>query len=135
VVSALRSLDGRKGVSSHTFTLPEGRCVRLLVNLDRGMPERVVREELESLNIRVQGVMQLRSGFRDQDPAKDRPPTPHFIVSVARGPEVSKLRSLTELCGLRVSVESYVAPKGPLQCKRWQRFGHTQLTADTRPDW
>jgi len=43
---------------------------------------------------------------------------------VAREPEVSKVRSITELCGLRVSVESYVAPKGPLQCKRCQRFGH-----------
>jgi hypothetical protein len=76
-VSALRSLDGREGVSFHTFTLPEDRCVRLLVkNLGRGMPESVVREKLESLNIRVQGVTQLRSGRRDQDPAKDRPPTP-----------------------------------------------------------
>ena len=56
-VSALRSLDGREGLSFHTFTLPENRCVRLLVkNLGRGMPESVVREELESLNIRVQGV-------------------------------------------------------------------------------
>ena len=53
-VSALRSLDGKEGVSFHTFTLPEDRCVRLLVkNLGRGMPESVVREELESLNIRV----------------------------------------------------------------------------------
>jgi hypothetical protein len=91
-VSALRSLDGREGVSFHTFTLPEDRCVRLLVkNLGRGMPESVVREELGSLNIRVQGVTQLRSGRRDQDPTNDRPPTPHFIVSVARGPEVSKV--------------------------------------------
>jgi hypothetical protein len=70
--------------------------------------------------------MQLRSGRRDQDPAKDRPLTPHFIVSVARGPEVSKVRSITELYGLRVLVDSYMAPKGPLQCKRCQRFGHTQ---------
>ena len=63
-------------MSFHTFTLPEDRCVRLLVkNLGRGMPESVVREELESLNICVQGVTQLRSGRRDQDPAKDRPPT------------------------------------------------------------
>jgi hypothetical protein len=45
-------------------------------------------------------------------------------VTVARGPEVAKVRSLTELCGLRVSVEKYVAPKGSLQCKRCQRFGH-----------
>jgi hypothetical protein len=99
--------------------------VRLLVkNLGRGMPESVVREELESLSIRVQGVTQLRSGRRDQDPTKDRPLTPHFIVSVARGPEVSKVRSVTEIRSLRVSVEMYVAPKGPLQTKRCQRFGH-----------
>ena len=90
-------------MSFHTFTLPEDRCLRLLVkNLARSMPESVVREELESLNIRVEGVTQLRSGRRQQDPAKNRPPTSHFIVSVARGPEVSKVRSLTELCGLRV---------------------------------
>jgi len=100
-VSALRSLDGGEGVSFHTFTLPEDRCARLLVkNLGRGKPESVVREELESLDIRVQGVTQLSSGRRDQDPAKDRPLTPHFIVSVARGPEVSKVRSINELCGL-----------------------------------
>jgi hypothetical protein len=31
VVSALRSLDEGEGVSFQTFTLPEDRCVRLLV--------------------------------------------------------------------------------------------------------
>jgi hypothetical protein len=101
--------------------------VRLLVkNLGRHMPESIVREELESLGIHVQGVTQLRSGRRDQDPTKDRPPITHFIVSVARGPEVSKVQSITELCGLRVLVEPYVDPKGPLQCKHCQHFGHTQ---------
>jgi hypothetical protein len=40
--------------------------VRLLVKkLGRGMTENVVGEELESLNIRVQEVTQLRSGRRD----------------------------------------------------------------------
>ena len=89
------------------------------------MPESAVLEELETLGIYVQGVTQLRSGRRDQDPNKDRLPTPHFIVSVARGPEVTRVRSNTELCGLRVSVESYMAPKGHMQCKSCQRFGHT----------
>jgi hypothetical protein len=134
VVGALRASNGGEVVIFHTFTLPEDRCVRLLVkNLGRGMPESVVREELETLKIRVEGVMQLRSGRRDQDQAKVRPPTPHLIVSVARGPEVSKVRSLTELCGLRVSVESYVVQKGPLQCKRCQRFGHTQRNCGYTP--
>jgi hypothetical protein len=90
------------------------------------MPESVVREEMESLNFRVHGFMQLRSRRRDQDRAKDHPPNHHFIVSVARRHEVSKVRSLTELCGLRLSVASYVSPKGPLQCKLWQLLGHTQ---------
>jgi len=43
------------------------------------MPESVVREELESLIIHVQGVTQLRSGRREQDPAKNRPTTPSSL--------------------------------------------------------
>jgi len=55
-----------EGVSFHNFTLPEERCARLLVkNLGRGMPESVVRDQLESLGIHVQGVTQLRSSRRD----------------------------------------------------------------------
>jgi hypothetical protein len=37
------------------------------------------------------------------------------------------------LCGLRVKVETYSAPKGPLQCKRCQRFGHTQSNCGYAP--
>jgi len=52
-VSALSSLDGGEVVSFHTFD----RCVRLLIkNLGRGMPESVVREEIEPLGIYVQGL-------------------------------------------------------------------------------
>jgi hypothetical protein len=81
-IGALRSLDAAEGVSFHTFSLPEDRCVRLLLkNVGKRMPEDEIREELEALRINVQAVMQLRSKRRDQDPEKDRPLTPHFIVS------------------------------------------------------
>ena len=90
------------------------------------MPESVVREELESLDIHVLGIIQLRSGSREHDPVKNRPSTTHYIVSVARGAEESKVQSLKELCVLRLTVEWYVAPKAPLQCKCCKRFGHTQ---------
>jgi hypothetical protein len=51
--TTVRCLGGREGVSFHT-SLPEDRSVRLLVkNLGKRMPESVVREELQSLNIRV----------------------------------------------------------------------------------
>jgi hypothetical protein len=86
-VSALRSLDEEKVVTFPTFTLPEDRCVRLLVkNLGMDMPESVVRKELESLNIRVQGVTQLHSARRDQDPAKDRLPTPNLLFQWREDP-------------------------------------------------
>jgi hypothetical protein len=37
-------------------------------------------------------------------------------VSVARGPDVVKFRALTELCGLWIQVDTYIAQKEPLQC-------------------
>jgi hypothetical protein len=129
--AALRSLDRKDGVSFHTVTLPEDSCARLLVkNLGSYAAER--RQGGVGIPQHpCSGVTQPRSGRSDSDPAKDRPP--HFTVSVARGFEVSKVISLTELCGLRVSVESYVASKGPLQCKRCQRFGHTQRNCRYAP--
>jgi hypothetical protein len=112
-------------VTFHTFSLPKDRCVRLVVrNLGRRMPEGIVKGEIDNLRIRVQAVLQLRSGHRGQETSNAL--TPHFIVSVARGANVARLRSLTELCGLRASVDTYIALKGPLQCNRCQRIGHTQ---------
>jgi hypothetical protein len=133
-IGALPSLDENEGVSFHTFSLPEDRCVGLLLKkIGKRMPEAEIREELEALQINVQAVMQLRSKRRYQDPEKDRPLTPHFIGSVARGPDVAKVRSLTDLCGLRVKVETFNAPKGPLQCKRCQHLGHTQSNCGYAP--
>ena len=65
-VSAVPSLDGKNGVCFHTYSLPEDHCVRLLIkNFGRSMPQSVVREEVGSLDINVQGVMQVRSGRRE----------------------------------------------------------------------
>ena len=64
------------------------------------MPEQDVREELEILGIPVQSGLQLCLQRRDPDPAKDRFPTQHFIVTVVRGPLVSKVLALTSLCVL-----------------------------------
>ena len=61
----MRSLDGSKGVSYHTLSLPDDRCLLLPIrNLGRQMPEHVVWEELEALGICVQGVLQLQYGRR-----------------------------------------------------------------------
>jgi hypothetical protein len=72
-IGGLRSLLEEKGVSFHTFSLPDDRCVGLLLkNLFKRMPEAEMKEELEALHVSVQAVMQLRSKRWDQDPEKDR---------------------------------------------------------------
>jgi hypothetical protein len=112
-IGAQRSLREDKGVSFHTFSLPEDRCVRLLLkNVGKRMPEAEIKEELEALRISVQAVIQLGSKRRDQDPEKDRPLTLHFVVSVVRGPDVAKVRSLTELCGLQYGSSFQVLQSG-----------------------
>jgi hypothetical protein len=98
--------------------------MHLLKKTGKRMHETEIREELEALQIHVQPIMQLRSRRWDEDAKKDRPLTPHLIV-LARGQDVSKLRSLAELCGLRAKVDTYNAPKGPLQWKNCQSFTHT----------
>ena len=44
---------------------------------------------------------------------------------------MSRVRLITELCGLRVSVESYLAPKGAMQCKRCSASDTRSETAVT----
>lgn len=52
------------------------------------MTKAEVREWLEALHINMQTLMQLRSKCRHQDPEKDSPIIPHFIVSAAQGPGI-----------------------------------------------
>jgi hypothetical protein len=82
------------------------------------MTEDEIREGLEAMRIQMQATVQLQSRLQDQDAEKDRPLTPHFIESVARDPDMAQVRSLTELCGLRITMDTYSTPMGPLQCKR-----------------
>jgi hypothetical protein len=72
-----------------------------------------VWEEMGVLYIHVQSVMQLRSRRWDRDAEKYRPLTPHCVLSVVRGFDVSEVRSLTEICGLQVKVDAYNTPKTP----------------------
>ena len=64
------------------------------------------------MDIRVQGVMQLRSGRRDQDPAKDRPPTPTSLCRWRRAQTCPK-------CAL--------SPNSAVCECRWSRSWHQKV--------
>ena len=97
------------------------------------MPESVVREELEALDIHVQAVMQLRSGRRGQDPTKDRPLTPHFIVSVVRGPEVSKVDQSLNCAVCECRWSRTWLQRVPCNENAASASDTRSVTADTRP--
>ena len=63
-------------------------------NLNRGTPKSVVREEMESLNIRVQGVEHFRSGRRDPDHAKDHHAKPTSLCLWCEGVRFQKFDPL-----------------------------------------
>ena len=77
--------------------------------------------------------MQLRSGRRDQDPTKDRPLTPHVIVPVARGPEVSKvhLSPNSAVCECRRS-RTWLQ-RVPCNANAASDSDTRNVTADSRP--
>lgn len=72
--SGLLFLGEIKGVTFHTFSLPEIRCVRLLSkNLDKVITESEIREELETLHMHVEAVIQLRSRIQIRTPRRNVP--------------------------------------------------------------
>jgi len=84
--------------------IPEDRCVRHLVkNMGRGMPEIVVTEDQESMNSLDQDITKLRFGLRNQDPAKDNPPTPTSLCQWREGLGCRKRYRLrnSAACGCR----------------------------------
>jgi hypothetical protein len=90
-LGVLRSVDGSECVRFHRFPVPNDCCVSLLLkNAGERTPAAQILETLEALHINVKAVMHLRSKRRNHEPAKDRPLTPHVIVSVARNPDVRK---------------------------------------------
>lgn len=90
-IAALRSLDGGKGVSFHSFSVLENRTMGLQVkNVDKSMLESVVQKEVGALGNSDQGAMQLRSGSRSQDGKKGRSQTP---TSLCRCHEDPRLQS------------------------------------------
>jgi len=55
-------------------------------------------------------------------------------VSVGRGPDVATVRSLTELCGLQIKMETYKAPRDPRNANAASVSDTSSATVFTHPD-
>jgi hypothetical protein len=124
-VSALSSFVGKDGVTFHN-SLPVVLCVREVLKTWGAGCLSSVREEFESLAFISRESWSSDLAAEISTPRKTAILPSHFIVTVTRGPEVSRVHSLPGLCGVRVMVENYVPLKSPMHFRHCQRFGHTQ---------
>lgn len=114
-------------VEFHTYTLQEERKSRLVIRgLDPSIKLEEVIAELAASKVECSHVSQLRSTLGEKKPL------PLFIVSVDKDNETT-LKKLTRLCYCIIRIEIYRSPKGPPQCHRCQKFGHTARFCTTAP--
>ena len=71
--------------------------------------------------------------FRPPPPGSCQGPSSHPPLPCVCGARSGGGQSVLSHQALRVTVKTYVVPKGPLQCKRCQRFGHTQRNCGYAP--
>jgi hypothetical protein len=65
IIGSQRSLDEGEGISFYFVSLLEDRCMRLLKNFVKRMPQTEIRYLLADMHISVWAVMQLLSKRRD----------------------------------------------------------------------
>lgn len=126
-----------KGVEFHTFKLDEEREIKLVL---RGIDSSVGAENvklalLEEHGMDVLKVAQLTSYRGDnRDSQEARPLLPLYVVYTRDRELANKIRLVTRLCFCRVSaVENFRNVRGPIQCFRCQRYGHTSSFCSNEP--
>lgn len=112
---AVQILDQLK-VQFHTFPLQEDKKKKFVV---RGLPYNAspekVQEYLQKAEVQVDSVTQMKVGGRK---------CPLFIVYLKPAADVSRLKDLTHLRDLKISIEIFRGRAGIPQCFNCQRWGH-----------
>lgn len=126
-----------KGVQYHTFRLDEERTIKLVLRgIDSSVGAAYVKDALlEEHGISVDDVAQLTSHRGDNtNSLEPRPKLPLYVTYTKDRNTANKIRQITRLCFCRISaVENFRNIKGPIQCYRCQRFGHTSSFCSNDP--
>jgi Associated with zinc fingers len=113
-VKALKELN----IEYHTFTPLGERASKVVIKgLDKSTEIDWIKEELISQDIHAEEILQLKSQ------RGEKALLPLFLVKVDPT-ELKKMYEITKLCMSRVTVDKYIAPGGPPQCYRCQKYGH-----------
>nr|CAD7434834.1 unnamed protein product [Timema monikensis] len=122
------------GIQHWSYELGRERLVRVVVKglLTRTNPDDI-QEELVEMGFPVKSITQMLSQWKRDQKTGERQRLPNFVVSLTPGEHTARLYSISVLCGLRVRVEKYKSPGGPVQCKNCFRFGHVRRDCRANP--
>lgn len=135
---AATALLRNKGVEFHTFKLDEERSIKLVLRgIDSSVGVACVKEALqEEHGISVDEVAQLTSHRGDSGASSQqaRPKLPLYVTYTKDRVTANKIRQISRLCFCRISsVENFRTLRGPIQCFKCQRFGHTSSFCANSP--
>nr|CAD7396222.1 unnamed protein product [Timema poppensis] len=122
------------GIRHWSYELGRERLVRVVVKgLLTGTNPGEIQEESVEMGFPVKSITQMLSQCKRDHKTGERQRLPNFVVSLTPGEHTTRLYSISVLCGLRIRVEKYKSPGGPVQCKNCFRFGHVRRDCRANP--
>nr|CAD7203483.1 unnamed protein product [Timema douglasi] len=111
------------GTQHWSYELGRERLVRVVVKgLLTGTNPGEIQEESVEMGFPVKSITQMLSQCKRDHKTGERQRLPNFVVSLTPGEHTTRMYSISVLCGLRIRVEKYKSPGGPVQCKNCFRF-------------
>lgn len=117
----------------HTYENKQTRPIRVMVrNLHPSCNPEDIKDELLSNNFMIIDVVNKTKKIKDKGITKQIP-LPLFLLSFANTEDIKKIYEIKYLCHMAVKIEAVRSNKLMPQCKRCQRYEHTQKFCKREP--
>ncbi|GFT69249.1 RNA-directed DNA polymerase from mobile element jockey, partial [Nephila pilipes] len=117
----------QENLQHFTFQLPEDKKIRVVIRgMPTDMPPEDIMQELEELGFTPESCHILTH-------RKTTQPMPLFLVSLPKSDSNRDIFNISELCSLKIEVESLRKKVGPPQCYRCQGFFHNSNYCTRNP--
>jgi len=119
----------------HTYENKQTRPIRIMVrNLHPSCKPEEIKTELTNRGFQILDVVNKIQKRKDNNNKYTVTALPLFMLTFANTEEVKKIYDIQHICNLKVKIEALKSNKLIPQCKRCQRYGHTQRFCQRDPN-
>lgn len=110
----------------HTYENKQTRPIRVMVrNLHHTCKEEDIKQDLLDKGFKIIDVVNKIKKVKENNVEK-KIPLPMFMLTFETNENIKKIYSIEFICHMKVKIEAIRSSKLIPQCRRCQRFGHTQ---------